>query len=198
MIRNRKPNTEKAIENIQQEDTIMKKILISVFSIILLAGICTIWFTRNDAGRDKIELSWDMNGIFVKDDGTEEIIHISLNGSILDTENDSDPLDINITFPNDFRYMFTKPSGDFSSLNQMHNYLPHLIFFSSYVYDKPSNSPVMTYFGLDLEQECMIVLFENAPHCYLVASQNPGAASPQLLTHFEDFIAKLSPLAWKE
>ncbi len=176
----------------------MKKILLSVFSIILLAAVCTIWFIKNDADRDKIELSWDMNGTFVKDDGTEEIIHISVNGSILDTENDSDPLDINITFPNDFRYIFTKPSGDFSSRNQQHNYLPHLIYFSGYVYDKTSNSSIRAHFGLDLEKECMIVLFKNTPHCYLVASQNPDIDSQQLLTHFKDFINEIAPFDWGE
>ena len=190
-----------------------KKILLTTVFIIFVASIFAIWFIKNNDLADNntepsteasstapsvevedTEICWNMNGVFINDGGSEEAITVTIDGKIIEDENGYYKLDANVDLPKGFRYML----GDTNvvSMNQKYNDLPNLMLFNGYTYHAPTNSSTFTYFGLDLENESLIILFENAPRCYLVASQNTNMDSQQLLAHFKDFIDKEATLAW--
>ena len=133
-------------------------------------------------------LSWDLNGTFVLSDGTTEPVSVSINGYINDTPDDLDELYITIELPNNFRYSVNTPDPSFVSMNQNYNDLPHLMICPTYVYDKQTNSSVWSYLAFDLEKEYVVLMIENAPNCYLVASVDPSVAHTELLKHFADFM----------
>lgn len=132
-------------------------------------------------------ISWDMNGTFVRSHGSTDSVNFTVTGFIHDRQEGIDTLDITIAFPDNFRYLFNTPNPSFVSVNQKNNDLPHLIICPTYVYDKQTNSAVWTYFALDMEKQCIAVLFENMPHP-LVASADTSADYRQLLDHFADFM----------
>ena len=184
-----------------------KKILLTTVFIIFVASIFAIWFIKNNDLADNntepstetsstapsvevegTEICWNMNGVFINDGGSEEAITVTIDGKIIEDENGYYKLDANIDLPKGFRYLFGDTKGGMISMNQKNDYLPHLMIFNGFAYHAPSNSSTFVYFGLDLANESLIMLFENAPRCYLVASQNTNMDSQQLMTHFKDFI----------
>ena len=170
-----------------------KKVLLATVFIIL-ASVCAIfYFQRNPIGE---KIVWDMTGAFVNADGTEEVITVSINGKIIEDENGYYKLYGHIDLPQGYPYMLGDTQGAMISMNQKYNHLSHLMLFTGYVYHAPSNDPVFTYFGLDLENESLIMLFDNAPLCYLVASQDPSMSTQQLLEHFKDFIDSEAERFW--
>ena len=132
-------------------------------------------------------ISWDMNGTFVLSDSTAEPVSFSIDGYINDTQDDLDELYITIEFPDNFRYLDTPPDPCYVSMNQKANDLPHLMICPTYIYDKQTNSAVWSYYAFDLENEYIVLMIENAPNCYLVASTDPSVAHTELLKHFADF-----------
>lgn len=143
---------------------------------------------------------WDMNGIFVHADGTTEAVEVILDGEIKDTKNDLDELNLTIVLSDNFRYGITGADEprSFISMNQKYNVLPHLMVCHGYAHDSQSNIAGILLFALDLEKEYSIFLFENAPHCYLVASKDGTVDHELLLDHFADFIEYYAPKFWIE
>ena len=171
-----------------------KKILLAAIFIIFWASVCAIfYFQRNPIGEKVI---WDMTGAFINADGTEEAITVSISGKIIEDENGYYTVYGHIDLPLGYPYMLGDTQGAMISMNQKNDHLSHLMLFNSYVYHAPSNMPVFMYFGLDLENESLIMLFENAPNCYLVASRDSSVGTQQLLAHFKDFIDSEAERFW--
>lgn len=137
-------------------------------------------------------ISWDMNGTFVLSDGTTDAVNFTVDGYVYDNEDRIDVLDITLAFPDNFRYSVNTPDPSFVSMNQNCKDLPHLMICPTYVYDKQTNSSVWSYLAFDLEKEYVVLMIENAPNCYLVASVDPSVAHTELLEHFADFIESYS------
>ena len=133
-------------------------------------------------------ISWDLNGTFVLSDGTTDAVNFTVDGYAYDTQGRIDVLDIAFAFPDSFRYMLSPSSLAFTSVNQNNNDLPHLMIFSTAVFDKQTHSYAFTYFAFDLEKKYVAAMFESLPDCYLVASADPSADYNDLLEYFADFM----------
>ena len=138
------------------------------------------------------------NGTFVYQNGTTDPVSIYIFGTIDDTPDDLDDLDVTIDFPETFPYRFSSSINSSSSIIEKHNDLPHLLICGSYAYNKWTNSSEQIWFAFDLEENCYIFLFKNRRDCYLVASQDTCQTHEQLVEHFADFIEAYGPHIWKD
>ena len=177
----------------------MKKKLILIGTIVVIAAICAICIISNIG---KTNLDMDMVGAFVHADGTTEPVSFTIEGYAKERDDGNYALYIDIkyiTAPENFRYDISASAlkgPSFISFNREANYLPHLLICPSLDYDKQLDNFSISNFAIDLQKKCAIMLFGNSPDCYLVASEDGKQNHEQLLTHFADFIASSCPQFW--
>ena len=171
----------------------MKKKLILIGVAVVLVAICAVCIINNAR---KTKISMNTVATFVHADGTTEAVDFAIDGYIIDTEYEKDELFIEFTFSDDFRYSIPTPEPSFVSTNQQYNIFPHLMHFSSFSYDKQANDLAFSNFAIDLEKKYCIILFDNLPDCYLVASQDGEQDYEQLLAYFADYAEFHRPSEW--
>lgn len=146
-------------------------------------------------------LDWQMHGTFIRADGTQQAMDLTIAGKILDYSNkDFYKLDLQIAFPESFDYQIATPSDGFASMKYDNQNTPNLYICSatSVNKDKPLPSkPVSTHFAIDIEKEYFIVIFKDAPECYFVASTD-NTTCEEILLHFQDFTQTYKSLFWQD
>lgn len=176
-----------------------KKIIILVLVCTLLAILVFsfIWApAKKNKNADSIAISWNLDGSFLNNNSNARKINLSIEGSINPLPNDHVDLDIDITPNDEFEYTFISHDLNFTSSNQKHNDLPHLLISPCYTYNKLKNESTVTYFALDLEKEYFIAIFDDMPNYYLVAAESLVSDYNHLLDYFSDFIDSYAPNLW--
>ncbi|MBE6920755.1 MAG: hypothetical protein E7468_04235 [Ruminococcaceae bacterium] len=179
----------------------MKKWIIfcSVFVLILGLVVWKVFYTQEqDDAQNAAKNDLEMNGTFIYEDASTKNVDFTIQGDIRRTRDGSVELDIAIMLPEDFRYRIDTTESHLLSTNQKNNDLPHLVISQSYAYDKQKNVATVFVLALDLENEYAIVLFQNAPDCYLVAARDDEATYDQLLAHFTDFTTSDFAKIWNQ
>lgn len=146
-------------------------------------------------------IDWDMHGTFLNTDGTTRPVDFLVTGTITTTkEAPNHNLKLQIYLPDDFTYRMVCPTTGFSSWNQQNHEMVDLYICQGNAVNKdapPTKTTVFSYFALDVEMEYFVLMFQDAPGCYLVAST--GDTSRQaLLTYFQNFTQTYSSYIWRD
>ena len=146
-------------------------------------------------------LDWQMHGTFVRTDGTQQAMDLTIAGKIWDYRTkEFHKLDLQIAFPDSFTYKIQTPSDGFTNTMYDNQNAPDLYICSarSVNKDKPLPSkPVSSHFAIDVEKEYFIVIFKDAPACYFVASTD-NTPSEEILLHFQDFTQAYESFFWQD
>lgn len=144
-------------------------------------------------------LDWQMHGTFIDADGNQQAMDLTITGQIWDyTSKDYYRLDLQIAFPDSFKYQIPTPAAGFSSMKNNTQNTSDLYICSTGSLNKENAFPkdtISTHFAIDIEKEYFIVIFKDAPECYFVASTD-DTTSEEILLHFQDFIQKYKTLFW--
>lgn len=129
-------------------------------------------------------VAWEMEGLFVQADGMiKERIPMTISGTIHNGE-DKDSLLLDITTPEDFRYMCSIPEPDgYVSFSRQNGKIPYY-YFSSYCYDKLHDEPRFGTFAIDVEKGFFFADWNDGSGCYLVAATDPDVTAEEILAYF--------------
>lgn len=164
----------------------------AVVVILIVTAIVCAACTEQVEG-ETTAIDWNMHGAWLSADGTvSQTVDAAVNGIIVENEDGNDDLNISFTFSDDFHYLLDKPEPYFMSMNRKYNDLPHLMIAYSFGYNKQLKDSPRCVFALSMEEECFIILYEDAPGYYLVASTDPNADPQALLDYFSDFTESYS------
>lgn len=178
-----------------------RKAFVMSLAVILIAAVISValWiFTRRGTTDDNTDISLELLGAFIYDNGTVKGTNLSIAGSVHTMQDETLELAIDIKPEDEFQYLFNSQDFRFISDNQKNGDLPHLIICPCYTYNKQNNKSTTTFFALDLEMKAFIAVFRDMPNCYFVAVEGPSSDYNQLLEHFSDFTEVYSPLIWKD
>lgn len=177
----------------------MKKKIIVCIVFALIFGL-VVWkgfyAHEEDDANNTAKNDLRMNGTFIYEDASTKNVDFTIQGDVRSIQDGSVELDIAIMLPEDFGYQIDTTGSHLLSTNQKNNDLPHLVISQSYAYDKQKNAATVFVLALDLENEYAIVLFQNAPDCYLVAARDGETTYDQLLEHFTDFTTSHFAKIW--
>ena len=138
------------------------------------------------------KFQWDLYGCLVNEKGeVQENAELSMKVITWDIEDGSDEFAVRFYYPADTIYYDV--SGTLLDENSQYTYACRPGFGGEKGSDVVAN--YLIYFGLDLENECIIIDFDDGQDIYLIASTDPDADISALWEHFQGFF-ELRPDEW--
>lgn len=154
---------------------------------------------------DSIEIDWELNGVWVTDEGVEEgVVPFTLKGSVTDYKEEqvADKVSVKFEFSDDFPY---EPRQSTDGRSSYVNGFFDVDYFGCSDYSGVSGKEYLIayQYALDIDQEYVLIHWTDNPERYLVAAIDPDVKPDEIVKHFKAFLNAGDPfekehdVSWK-
>ncbi len=159
-----------------------KNILFLCLVVVLAAAVLIILLCSSGT-----KVGWSGNGTYISADGkSRETLDFSFSGTMKNQAGKElfyvKAFDLPSSFP------FTVPAEqELSQMGSPYDALPYFVG-SAYGYDHEGNEPAFFKMALDEQKGYILIVWDNMPDSYFVASRDSNVDPQVILDHFQDFL----------
>lgn len=134
------------------------------------------------------EMGWLMNAMLVTPDGqVQEQFEITVDDIILNTDSNTMSLALDIRTPETFRYVFEVPDTGYPVISGKTDGLPYYVWMG-YSFDRSIGDYSWGSYALCMEQEYLIMNWNDDESLFLVASRDTEIAPSAILAYFQGYL----------